>query len=47
MYKLKKFVIYLKSNNIEDFCMKKYHVLSLSGGKDRTVLAFYIKDNMP
>lgn len=26
---------------------KEYHVLSLSGGKDSTALAFYIKDNMP
>lgn len=27
--------------------MKEYHVLSLSGGKDSTALAFFIKDNMP
>ncbi len=26
---------------------KEYHILSLSGGKDSTALAFYIKDNMP
>jgi len=27
--------------------MNEYHILSLSGGKDSTALAFYIKDNMP
>ena len=27
--------------------MKEYHVLSLSGGKDSTALAFFIRDNMP
>lgn len=27
--------------------MKEYHILSLSGGKDSTALAFYIRDNMP
>lgn len=27
--------------------MKEYHILSLSGGKDSTALAFFIKDNMP
>lgn len=27
--------------------MKEYHILSLSGGKDSTALAFYIKENMP
>ena len=27
--------------------MNEYHVLSLSGGKDSTALAFYIRDNMP
>lgn len=27
--------------------MKEYHVLSLSGGKDSTALAFFIKENMP
>lgn len=27
--------------------MKKYHILALSGGKDSTALAFYIRDNMP
>ncbi len=26
---------------------KEYHILSLSGGKDSTALAFFIKDNMP
>ncbi len=26
---------------------KEYHVLSLSGGKDSTALAFFIRDNMP
>lgn len=26
---------------------KKYHILSLSGGKDSTALAFFIKENMP
>lgn len=26
---------------------KEYHILSLSGGKDSTALAFYIKENMP
>lgn len=28
-------------------CEKEYHILSLSGGKDSTALAFFIKDNMP
>ena len=27
--------------------MKEYHILSLSGGKDSTALAFFIKENMP
>ena len=27
--------------------MKEYHILSLSGGKDSTALAFFMKDNMP
>ena len=27
--------------------MNEYHILSLSGGKDSTALAFFIKDNMP
>lgn len=27
--------------------MKKYHILSLSGGKDSTALAFFMKKNMP
>src|SRR5574344_1826672 len=27
--------------------MKEYHILSLSGGKDSTALAFYIRDNLP
>lgn len=27
--------------------MKEYHILSLSGGKDSTALAFFIKDTMP
>ena len=27
--------------------MKEYHILSLSGGKDSTALAFFIKANMP
>ncbi len=27
--------------------MKECHILSLSGGKDSTALAFFIKDNMP
>jgi len=27
--------------------MKKYHILSLSGGKDSTALAFFMKENMP
>ncbi len=27
--------------------MKEHHILSLSGGKDSTALAFFIKDNMP
>ncbi len=27
--------------------MKEYHVLSLSGGKDSTALAFFIRENMP
>lgn len=26
---------------------KEYHILSLSGGKDSTALAFFIKENMP
>lgn len=26
---------------------KEYHILSLSGGKDSTALAFYIKENLP
>ena len=26
---------------------KEYHILSLSGGKDSTALAFFMKDNMP
>jgi 3'-phosphoadenosine 5'-phosphosulfate sulfotransferase (PAPS reductase)/FAD synthetase len=26
---------------------KKYHILSLSGGKDSTALAFFMKENMP
>ena len=25
----------------------EYHILSLSGGKDSTALAFFIKENMP
>ena len=25
----------------------KYHILSLSGGKDSTALAFFMKENMP
>ena len=27
--------------------MKEYHLLSLSGGKDSTALAFFMKENMP
>lgn len=27
--------------------MKEYHILSLSGGKDSTALAFFMKENMP
>ncbi|MFA6989886.1 MAG: phosphoadenosine phosphosulfate reductase family protein [Candidatus Gastranaerophilaceae bacterium] len=27
--------------------MKEYHILSLSGGKDSTALAFFIKENIP
>jgi len=27
--------------------LKEYHVLSLSGGKDSTALAFFIRDNLP
>lgn len=27
--------------------IKEYHILSLSGGKDSTALAFFIKENMP
>lgn len=27
--------------------MQEYHILSLSGGKDSTALAFFIKENMP
>ena len=27
--------------------MNEYHILALSGGKDSTALAFFIKDNMP
>ena len=26
---------------------KEYHILSLSGGKDSTALAFFMRDNMP
>ena len=26
---------------------KEYHILSLSGGKDSTALAFFMKENMP
>ncbi len=26
---------------------KTYHILSLSGGKDSTALAFFMKENMP
>ena len=26
--------------------LKEYHILSLSGGKDSTALAFFMKDNM-
>lgn len=31
----------------EDGSLKEYHILSLSGGKDSTALAFFIRDNMP
>ena len=27
--------------------MKEHHILALSGGKDSTALAFFIKENMP
>ena len=27
--------------------MNEYHILSLSGGKDSTALAFFMKENMP
>ena len=27
--------------------MQEYHILSLSGGKDSTALAFFMKENMP
>ena len=26
---------------------KEYHILSLSGGKDSTALAFFMRENMP
>jgi len=34
-------------NSEKDFKMKEYHILSLSGGKDSTALAFFMKENMP
>lgn len=38
----------IKYNNLkEKFMEKEYHVLSLSGGKDSTALALWIKDNLP
>jgi 3'-phosphoadenosine 5'-phosphosulfate sulfotransferase (PAPS reductase)/FAD synthetase len=47
MYKKNDFCHNWKSSNKKGFDMKEYHVLSLSGGKDSTALAFYLKDNMP